>query len=101
MVQQVAIETNNFTDPTGIDEQKLEVRTLLEREHIHPSHWIEYKRSFKRSESDVVSWLADEVLTMFSNGTSTNDDETAKRQKRIRIAKVKAMAKIKLLNLLN
>ena len=99
MVDEVHRKTRNFTDHDSISNQKVEVRSLLEQENIPPSAWAARKQSFSRSEEDVVKWLSNAVIERFGSGK--DEVTTTDKAKRIRIARVKAQAKIKLLNLLN
>lgn len=69
---------------------------MLEKERVKLAEWIEHKHMFKRSEADVVNWLASEVAKMFDR----NQSDTSDNAERIRIAKVKARAKIIKLKLL-
>ncbi len=101
LVEEVKTRTDNFTNATAIGNEKVEVKYLLEKEHIQPSQWIEYKHTFKRSEADVVEWLANEVAKMYNqNQTSTTTIPNTDRERQLKIAKLKAIAKIKLLELL-
>ncbi len=99
MVDEVRNKTSNFTNPNVISEDKVEIKNLLEKEHVSPADWMEYKHSFKRSEADVVQWLANEVAQMFrQNQTSTFVDTD--KEKRLKLLQIKAKARLRMLELL-
>ena len=105
MVRVIADKSANFTNISAFDDEALDVRYILEKERINPADWARQNKTFRRSEADVVRWVADEVNALFNYETTTTtqplpqvqiDDDRAKR---IRIAKAKAIAKLKILNL--
>jgi hypothetical protein len=108
MVREIANKSNNFTNTTAFDEQALDVRSMLEKERINPADWARQNKTFHRSESDVVRWVASEINDMFSYETTTTttlpqpqmqpqaDDD---RERRLRLAKAVAIAKLKILKL--
>jgi len=87
LVSEVASITNNFKNPEAIGEERIEVKSMLEREKITPAEWLSANKTLRRSESDVVEWLAQKVLDMV-NRTDISTDKA----KRIRIAEAEAMA---------
>jgi hypothetical protein len=64
LIDEVAKKTNNFKNPENLSEERIEVKPLLIKEKIPASEWIKRKKSFKRSEADVVEWLAIQVKEM-------------------------------------
>ncbi len=105
MVREIAEKSDHFTNTTAFDSQALDVRYILEKERINPADWARQNKTFHRSEADVVKWVADEVNNLFNTETthttlqpSSQTDDS--KQRRLRIAKAVATAKIKLLELL-
>jgi hypothetical protein len=105
MVREIAEKSNNFSNITVFDDTALDVRYMLEKERINPADWASQNKTFHRSETDVVRWVANEVNNLFNAEITTatlqpqiltpNND----REKRIRLAKAKALAIIKILEL--
>ncbi|HUX53947.1 MAG TPA: strawberry notch C-terminal domain-containing protein [Williamwhitmania sp.] len=85
MVEEVALHTGNFKNPSAIGIEKYEVKNLLESERISPAEWLERNKTLRRSEADVVEWLAQKVLNLYE---TPNQD----KNKKIRIAKARAKA---------
>jgi hypothetical protein len=89
MVEEVARKTNNFRNQDSISDNKVEVKPLLEKEKISPAKWLEYKNSLRRSEADVVAWLAQKVLEMVSETDRAIPEDRARK---LKLAKAKAKA---------
>lgn len=87
MVNEVADRTNNFKNPEAIGIDRIEVKPLLEKEKIATAEWLSANKTLRRSEADVVEWLAAKVMEMLSK-----TDVTPDKSKRLRIAKAKAKA---------
>lgn len=85
MVEEVALHTDSFKNPSAIGIEKYEVKNLLESERISPAEWLERNKTLRRSEADVVEWLAQKVLNLYE---TQNQD----KNKKIRIAKARAKA---------
>jgi hypothetical protein len=110
MVRVIADKSANFTNISAFDDEALDVRYILEKERINPADWAKQNKTFRRSEADVVRWVADEVNNMFNFETTTTTTTQplpqvqlpadTERELRIRIARARATAKIKLLKLL-
>lgn len=87
MVSEVAGQTENFRNPKAIGIEKIEIKPLLEKERIATGAWLGANKTLRRSEADVVEWLAAKVNEMLSE-----TDVTPDKNKRLRIAKAKAKA---------
>lgn len=90
MVDEVARKTNNFKNVDAISDDKVEVKPLLEKEKISPAEWLQRKNSLRRSEADVVEWLAQKVMEM----VSVTDTLPSDRERKLKLAKAKAKALI-------
>lgn len=93
MAEIIKDKTNNFTDSSKISNDKIELKIILQKENISPAEWKKAKGDLRRSEAESVIWLASTLESIHSAGSD--------KERRIRIAKARAMAKIKLLQLMN
>lgn len=84
LVDEVALHTDNFNNPSAIGIEKYEVKNLLASERISPAEWLERNKTLRRSEADVVEWLAQKVVNLY--------ETTENKDKKMRIAKARAKA---------
>jgi len=95
MIKEVAVITDNFSNPTVIGINRVDVKSMLEKEKITPGEWLAKNKTLRRSESDVIEWLAETVQKML-NKTNRIDE-----RKDIELAEAEAEAMLMELELLN
>lgn len=90
MLEIIREKTKQFTDPSGLSAEQVDLKSILEKEGIKPSEWQQAKGSIDRTEVDTVTWLATNIgriLNPITNAAAS------------RARKAKAlMLKLKLMN---
>lgn len=90
MLEIIREKTEQFTNPSGLSTEPVDLKSILEKEGIKPSEWQQAKGSIDRTEIDTVTWLATNIGRILNPIT----DAAAAR-----IRKAKAlMLKLQLLN---
>jgi hypothetical protein len=61
MLEIIREKTKQFTDPSGLSKEPVDLKSILEKEGIKPAEWQQAKGSIDRTEVDTVSWLAHNI----------------------------------------
>ena len=90
MLEIIREKTKQFTDPSGLSTESVDLKSILEKEGIKPAEWQQAKGSIDRTEIDTVSWLAANIKRILNPLT----DEVAIRARQAKLL----LFKLQLLN---
>lgn len=89
MLELIRDKTKQFTDPSGLSKESVDLKSILEKEGIKPAEWQQAKGSIDRTEVDTVTWLASNIQRILN--PITNAATSRARKAKALILKLRLM----------
>lgn len=66
MLEIIREKTRQFSDPSGLSNEPVDLKSILEKEGVKPSEWQQAKGNIDRTEYDTVHWLAKNIARILN-----------------------------------